>query len=209
MTKPMDPTKRAFTTGEVARLCSVTAPTVIRWVREGRLDAHRIGDKGGRRIPRQSLIEFAQRHSIALGPVFDTGLKRILVVSQDSEESQTLRALFPSKDGFETQVATGLFEAGFMAMKLKPHAMFLDLAMPGVDGLHVCRRLRSENDLSHCKIIVLSPLESAEVVETMLSAGADAYLAKPLRPETAVQRVQELLLLRGDGRTSAGKRHTP
>ncbi len=86
----------------------------------------------------------------------------------------------------ETEVAHDGFEAGGKVESFRPHALVLDMAMPGVDGMAVCRRLRERPTLNHIRIVAITRHSSAEDIERMLAAGADACLPKPLDSDRLV-----------------------
>ncbi|MBV8804733.1 MAG: response regulator, partial [Sinobacteraceae bacterium] len=74
-------------------------------------------------------------------------------------------------------------EAGLKVESFRPHALVLDLMMPGIDGFEVCRLLRARPTLNHVRIVAITGLHSPENVERIMTAGADACLPKPLDPE--------------------------
>jgi CheY-like chemotaxis protein len=68
----------------------------------------------------------------------------------------------------------------------RPHALVLDLMMPGMDGFEVCRKLRERPTLNHIRIVAITGFLSQENVDRVLAAGADACLPKPLDSERLV-----------------------
>jgi CheY-like chemotaxis protein len=81
------------------------------------------------------------------------------------------------------EIARDGFEAGVKVESFRPHALLLDLMMPGMDGFEVCRRLRARPTLNHVRIVAMTGFPSPENVERIMTAGADACLPKPLDPE--------------------------
>jgi two-component system alkaline phosphatase synthesis response regulator PhoP len=75
----------------------------------------------------------------------------------------------------------------------RPDVLLLDLHMPGLDGIEVCRRLRSENQFAQAKIIMLTAAAQAADVARGLAAGADHYLTKPFSPIHLLTVVQAVL----------------
>lgn len=75
----------------------------------------------------------------------------------------------------------------------RPRLAVLDVAMPGMSGLDVCRMLRADPATSDMLIIMLTARVQEEDVEGGFSAGADDYVAKPFSPRELVSRVQALL----------------
>src|SRR5436305_13432226 len=117
---------------------------------------------------------------------------RILVVEDDPDIAE-LVARYLDKAGFTTErVASGRDALTAIAARL-PDAMVLDLMLPQVDGLEVCRAVRANDASSALPIIMLTARadESERIVG--LELGADDYLAKPFSPNELVARVRALL----------------
>jgi DNA-binding response OmpR family regulator len=85
-------------------------------------------------------------------------------------------------DGVEVLTAVDGLEALDLALTLRPEIVLLDVQMPGLDGLEVCRRLRSEPRLAGTSIIMLTAAAQAADAARGLAAGADHYLTKPFSP---------------------------
>ncbi|MCB2412693.1 response regulator transcription factor [Demequina sp. TTPB684] len=94
------------------------------------------------------------------------------------------------RDGFEVERARDGEDALRRARTLDPDVVVLDLGLPGIDGLEVCRQLRTFSD---CYVVMLTA--RAEEVDTLvgLSAGADDYVTKPFSPRELVARVRVML----------------
>jgi len=117
---------------------------------------------------------------------------RILVVEDDPDIAE-LVARYLDKAGFTTErVATGR-DALTAIVARPPDALVLDLMLPHVDGLEVCRAVRANDRTAALPIIMLTARaeESERIVG--LELGADDYLAKPFSPNELVARVRALL----------------
>src|SRR5262249_3443906 len=115
---------------------------------------------------------------------------RVLIVEYDPQIGRLISELIRSRDsGVETEIAHDGFEAGSKVESFRPHALVLDLMMPGMDGFEVCRRLRARPTLNHIRIIAMTSFPSAENVERILEAGADACLVKPLNSERLLREL--------------------
>ena len=80
-----------------------------------------------------------------------------------------------------------------MAKDTHPAAIVLDIMLPGIDGLEVCRRLKGDADLQNIPIVMLSAKgEEADIVAG-LELGADDYVAKPFSPSVLIARVKNVL----------------
>ena len=120
---------------------------------------------------------------------------RILVV--DDEEDNVLWVSDRlSAQGYEILTAGDGEEALRLAIEQQPDLILLDIMMPGLDGLEVCRRLRSRAALPFIPIIFLSALAQSRDVVAGLDAGGDEYLTKPIDPEQLVARVRSMLRMK-------------
>ena len=123
----------------------------------------------------------------------------ILVVDDDPLLAAALRRPL-AYEGFEVQVATSGEEALSRVMERTPDLIILDVLLPGIDGLEVCRRLRQIGDSP-----VLMLTARSEVPERVagFEAGADDYLGKPFAFEELLVRIKALLRRGRNGSTSA------
>ncbi|HEX6212022.1 MAG TPA: response regulator [Methylomirabilota bacterium] len=80
-----------------------------------------------------------------------------------------------------------------LAAELEPELIFLDVNLPDVNGLEVCRRLRREPALAGIRIVMLTAAAQHEDVARGLSAGASHYLTKPFSPVRLLSLVEGLL----------------
>ena len=118
--------------------------------------------------------------------------ERILVVEDDDDILQLLKYNL-AKEGYRvTGVASG--EEALKAVTLSvPDLILLDLMLPGVDGLEVCRLLKRGDRTSNIPIIMLTAKgEEADIV-TGLELGADDYVTKPFSPRVVLARVRTVL----------------
>jgi two-component system, OmpR family, alkaline phosphatase synthesis response regulator PhoP len=114
---------------------------------------------------------------------------KILVVDDDVNTSRLVK-LYLQKDGYSVMVAADGREALDVAREKKPDLIVLDLMLPHVDGLEVCRRLRQESDVP---IIMLTARTTDSDKLTGLDIGADDYVTKPFSPGELVARVRAVL----------------
>jgi two-component system, OmpR family, response regulator MprA len=117
------------------------------------------------------------------------GARRILVVDDDPMVATTIqRALLP--EGYDVDVALGGAAALDRARDRRPDLVVLDLMMPGIDGLEVCRRLRADGNLP---ILMLTARSGTADRVRGLDTGADDYLVKPFAYAELLARVRALL----------------
>lgn len=106
-------------------------------------------------------------------------MQKILIVEDHADIRKMLRMTLEFSD-FEVIEASHGDEAWPMAQNLKPDIMLLDVMMPGtLNGLELCRRIKTSPDLHHTFVILLTARGNAEDREAGMQAGADEYLVKP------------------------------
>jgi two-component system, OmpR family, response regulator MprA len=115
---------------------------------------------------------------------------RILVVDDDRAVRDSLRRSL-AFNGYQVELATDGQQALDTIDKERPDALVLDVMMPRLDGLEVCRRLRSAGD--DLPVLVLTAREAVSDRVAGLDAGADDYLAKPFALEELLARLRALL----------------
>ncbi|WP_203702809.1 response regulator transcription factor [Asanoa iriomotensis] len=116
--------------------------------------------------------------------------QRVLVVDDDQTVSDVV-CRYLSHAGYQvSHVADGDSALAAVAEQA-PHLVVLDLMLPGLDGLQVCRRLRARPD--GVPIVMLSALGTEQDRLVGLQLGADDYLTKPFSPRELVLRVQSVL----------------
>jgi CheY-like chemotaxis protein len=114
---------------------------------------------------------------------------RVLVVDDDPQLLSYL-ALALGGSGFVVETAADGSEALRRVAERPPDAVVLDVRMPGLDGLEVCRRIRTGADLP---VLLLTALTAEPDEVAGFEAGADDYLAKPFRLAELVARVRRLV----------------
>jgi DNA-binding response OmpR family regulator len=105
-----------------------------------------------------------------------------LVLADDEPALRRLVRMTLSGEGYEViEAGTGL-EAMATIREHKPRLVLLDVGMPELSGLEICRLIRSDESLKDTWVIVLSGMGHPDDQEEGLRAGADAYLTKPFSP---------------------------
>ncbi|MFM8378352.1 MAG: response regulator [Planctomycetia bacterium] len=124
--------------------------------------------------------------------VDQAGGPSVLVVDDEEDLLELVRYNL-TREGYRvTCVATGE-EALKAARKQPPDLIVLDLMLPAVDGLEVCRRLKSESKTRDIPIIMLTAKSEESDMVAGLERGADDYIAKPFSPRVLTARVKALL----------------
>ena len=123
---------------------------------------------------------------------------RILVVDDD-EDMRLLARTSLTVVGFEVHEAIDGPSALAAAMRISPDCILLDVAMPNVSGLEVCRALRSEPATVACTIVMLTINNDPEDKMEAFASGADDYVVKPFTPRSLVSRVHDAMRRRREG----------
>jgi len=115
--------------------------------------------------------------------------KKVLVVDDDVKTVELVK-LYLDRDGYQVLTAYDGIEALRLARERCPDLIILDLMLPDIDGLEVCRILRHESDVP---IIMLTARTTDQDKLTGLGLGADDYVTKPFSPKVLAARVWAVL----------------
>ena len=122
-------------------------------------------------------------------------LKRILVVD-DEPNINDLISTSLKFSGFDVRSAMNGAEALTIAEEFKPHALVLDVMMPGMNGFEVCEKLRKDG--LKVGVLFLTAKDSTDDKVTGLTIGGDDYMVKPFSLEELIARVRAILRRTGD-----------
>ena len=115
--------------------------------------------------------------------------RKVLVVDDDVKTVELVK-LYLNRDGYRVLTAYDGVEALRLARESHPDLIVLDLMLPGVNGLEICRTLRVESDVP---IIMLTAMTTDQDRLTGLDLGADDYVTKPFSPRELAARVRAVL----------------
>ncbi len=120
-------------------------------------------------------------------------MKRILVVD-DEIGALTLIGIMLERGGFDVHKAQSAKEAlGLIDNDGSPDMFILDVMMPEIDGIQLCRMLRGRDDTKEVPILILSARGDAKSVIQGMEAGATDYILKPIFHHNLVEKVRNLL----------------
>ncbi|MGI8596796.1 MAG: response regulator transcription factor [Thermoleophilaceae bacterium] len=114
---------------------------------------------------------------------------RVLVVEDDADIAQALRRSL-GFEGYDVRLSADGVDALEQSSTFEPDAIVLDLGLPRLDGVEVCRRLRGEGDVP---ILMLTARDGLEARVEGLDSGADDYLVKPFERQELLARLRALL----------------
>ena len=182
-------TKTIYTTHDISRLLQVNPRSVINWIEQNLLPSYRTPG-GHRRVRRDDLLAFLRKHQIPTPASLVEGKFRILIVEDEEEVVTLLKTYLQRQGGYEVAAASNGINALIDVGRIKPDLLILDVMIPGVDGIEVCRRIKDDSG-NKTAIIVISG--NAESEKKVLQAGADVFMPKPVDLEKLHAEAQRLL----------------
>ena len=119
--------------------------------------------------------------------------KPTILVVEDEEDLRDIIIYNLEREGYETVGVESGEEGLELAISLKPDLVILDLMLPGMNGMDVCRKIKQDSDTQHIPIIIVSAKgEEADIVSG-LELGADDYLTKPFSPRVLLARARAVI----------------
>ncbi len=122
----------------------------------------------------------------------DLQQKTVLIVEDNPDIMEILKYNL-SKEGFETILAEDGKKACALAAEKIPSLVILDLMLPIVDGLQVCKFLKRNADTKNIPVIIVSAKDEESDIITGLDLGAEDYLTKPFSPKELIARIKAVL----------------
>lgn len=175
--------ERLFTSSEAGDLLQVNASSIKKWVDAGRLSAFRTPG-GHRRIRASDLLEFLARHRMPVPFALRAAARRRVVVIDDDQAH--LRAIARRLRRWDGAVDLTLIDDPLAALvrigATAPHAIVLDVVLPGPSGLELCRALRAAPQTKDATLIVVSAFMTEVLAAEAVAAGAHHAVEKPLDP---------------------------
>ena len=127
-------------------------------------------------------------------------VRKTILIVEDEEDILELVRYNLAKEGFDVVPVTTGEEALEQIEERSPHLVLLDLMLPGIDGLEVCRTLKSNLKTKDIPIVMLTAKgEEADIVAG-LELGADDYVTKPFSPRVLLARVRAVLRRKSEKR---------
>lgn len=119
--------------------------------------------------------------------------RELILIVDDEEDIRELVELNLRREGYQTLSCDSGERALELVRAKTPDLVLLDLMLPGVDGLEVCKRLKADPDTRHTLIVMLTAKGEEVDIVTGLELGADDYVTKPFSGKVLVARVRRLL----------------
>lgn len=124
-------------------------------------------------------------------------MKKVLLADDEDGVLALVSATLGNDRRYTLLTAKDGEEALSIARKEVPDLIFLDIMMPKMDGYQVCQALKHANATRHIKVVMLTAMAQDANRERARSAGADDYFTKPFSPTALLEKVSDLLDLKG------------
>jgi len=172
---------RLLTSHEVGDLLQVNPSSVKKWVNEGRIAAFRTPG-GHRRIRASDLVEFLDVHKMPIPrPLAGASKRRLLIVDDNLQHLKAVeRVLKPHLGRIHVSLTSNGIDALVLVGSFKPHLVVLDVFMPEIDGLEVCRRLKANGETRAINVLIATGNLTSELETAALEAGALRCMQKPI-----------------------------
>jgi len=123
----------------------------------------------------------------------EDGMKKQVLAVDDEIGALTLIEIMLQRGGFSVLKARDAKEALSILEETTPDMIILDIMMPGMDGIELCKRIRSRPETQHTPVLILSARGDSASIVRGIQAGADDYLPKPILHHDLVSKVQSML----------------
>lgn len=185
--------ERTYTTHDIAKICDVYPSSIINWINSGKLKSYSTPG-GHNRMLREDVIAFLKSMGMRIPPELAARPMRVLIVDDDVELTRVLSRAFARHAGaFEAEVCHNGIEALLLIGQTHPDAVILDLILPGMDGLQVCRVLKSKPETRDIRIVAISGKKPPFNEKKPSEARIDAFFRKPLDLADLVAKTADLV----------------
>lgn len=135
----------------------------------------------------------AQRMPAAFAESTDAPQTPRVLVVEDDPETRHFYAGVLAADGFVTHEAHNGFQAFAKAIETRPDLVLTDIAVPGLDGIELCRRLRADPRTCTVRVLAVTGYDDRQYPDRAIEAGADHVLLKPVDPAVLISEARRLV----------------
>lgn len=181
---------RIFSSRDIAKLVGADPSSINRWIDSGKLKAYRTPG-GHRRVLLEELMVFLKTCGIPVPSELNPN-KPLSVVLVDDDEmflKTFKRALHRLDPKMEIRTCSSGIDALIQIGTEAPDAIVLDVLMPDLDGIEVCRKIRENPATSDTIIVAVTGRPDAATEERAKKAGASGYLQKPFKPKELLEAI--------------------
>ncbi|MFH0919277.1 MAG: response regulator [Fibrobacterota bacterium] len=184
--------KEVYTTGDIAKITGISDRTIKNYCTKGKIKSEKTPLTNYRRITYENLMAFMQENRIPLELLYKQKPVKTLIVDDNQAIIAFLGAAVKSiASNMIVETADDGYSACLKAGNLIPDIILLDVQMPGMNGIDVCRSIQSNPDTHHAKIIImtgyatdahLAGLNEFKIHKILLKPFGIAVLTETLRP---------------------------
>lgn len=120
-------------------------------------------------------------------------MAKILIIDDDIQTTTLLESIV-TLHGHQPTSVTNSMNAVEMASTTDPDLILLDIMMPGINGIQLCKIFQSTPNLKHIPIVIVSALDDIGSKKDAFNAGAKDFITKPVRPKELAQKINALVI---------------
>ena len=180
-------TKTYLTPKEAADVLGVSPITIRQWAQKGDLPSTTTHG-GHRRFRKDDVMKFASRISSQISNIKAT--LRILIVDDDREFSNYLFDMLSSlSPSIVPKKAADGFAAGKELFLFEPHIVLLDIRMPTLSGIQICKSTKLDPSTQYTRIIAMTGYSEPSETDAIIEAGAECCLTKPIHKKQILEAI--------------------
>lgn len=184
--------EKTYTTHDIGRFCDVYPSSVANWIHSGKIKSYQTPG-GHHRVSRKDLLNFLTELKIPI-PAELQGRARVLIVDDDEEMARVIARAFSRRgDEFEAEVCGNGIEALIRIGQEPPDLVILDIVLPKMDGIQVCRVLKAKPETRDIKIVAITGRKLPFSEKRLEEVRVEALFRKPLDLVELVSKAAELL----------------
>jgi two-component system cell cycle response regulator len=119
-------------------------------------------------------------------------MAKILIIDDDMQTTKLLESII-TLHGHQTTSVNNSMSAVEVANSVSPDVILLDIMMPGINGIQLCKIFQSTSELRHIPIIIVSALNDIGSKKDAFNAGASDFLTKPVYPKDLTNKIDALV----------------
>lgn len=177
---------------KAATSCGVSTATLYKWIKNANLAV--LHSSHGLAVRIDDLRKYLLRQGLPIPSELKTSLKIMVVEDEDFVAKIVIRIMQKLWPNAEILAENNGRTAAAKIVSFQPDLLLLDLALPGINGLELCRMVREERELEHTKVLVLTGSTDWETNWSAIHNGADEYLTKPFVSKELCQSALRLML---------------
>lgn len=170
--------------------------TVLSWIKQDKIKAFKTPG-GHSRVREKDLVSFLKEYDIPLPDAIEAKVPVVLVVDDEPQITKMISKALTSDNefsaGLQVEISTNGIDALMKIGKNPPDIIILDVCMPNLDGIEVCKRIRANPDTKDIEIIAMSGINVEQTQKDIMAAGADDFIGKPFEIEELLKKILNTL----------------